>query len=104
MNEKLTYKDKIRHLEQVDVIRNGNENRYQRKAISDLSDEGIVFVSLGNYKYQRIEKAPRKAIDKYVEFLFKMVRSIYFNKIKPIEQYMTKEQLDELHNGGLFNE
>ena len=27
----------------------------------------------------------------------------YFNTLKPVKNYMTKEQLDFLHNGGMFD-
>ena len=50
-----TYKERIRELDQIKLIENGNDNRFQRKAISELRKEGIVFIPIGSFIYKRIE-------------------------------------------------
>ena len=78
-----------------------DRNRGQRKMLSDLRKEGIIFIPIGNFTYKRIEKCDREQIDKYINTQIASMNSQYFSTIKPIKDYMTDEQLKRLHFGGL---
>lgn len=97
-----TYKEKIRELEQIKIIENGNENRFQRKAISELRKEGIVFIPIAPFVYRRIELCNGDQRDDYINSQIASVHTNFFNTILPIKKYMSAEQLKELHGGGLF--
>lgn len=99
-----TYKEKIRELDQIKLIENGNENRFQRKAISELRKEGVVFIPVAPFVYRRIELCNEEERNSYINSQIASAKTNYRNTILPIRHYMSAEQLRELHNGGLFNE
>ena len=99
-----TYKEKIREFEQIKIIENGNENRFQRKAISELRKEGIVFIPIAPFVYRRIELCNGDQRDDYINSQIASVHTNFFNTILPIKKYMSAEQLKELHGGGLFEQ
>ena len=99
-----TYKDRIRDLDQIKLIENGNDNRFQRKAISELRKEGIVFIPIGRFIYKRIELCNEEERNSYIDSQIASAKTNYHNTILPIRRFMTDEQLKQLHNGGLFNE
>lgn len=99
----LDYKGLLRERGEVKIVQ--DDNRPLRKAMSDLaSDEGIVFVPIGDKVYRRIELCSSDQIERYYRMQLSHLRTQYFNRIKPLEKHMRKELLEELHEGGLFNE
>ncbi len=80
----------------------GRNNRRVRKAISDLSKEGIIFVPTSSHTYKRIEVCTQEEIMAYYLTQIKSASTHYFNKIKPIKNFIKKENIDELHKGTIF--
>ena len=99
-----TYKERIRELDQIKLIENGNDNRFQRKAISELRKEGIVFIPIGSFIYKRIELCNEDERNDYINSQIASAKTNYYNTILPIRRFMNDEQLKQLHGGGLFNE
>lgn len=79
----------------------GDHNRVYRDVISDLRKEEVIFIPIGNYIYQRIEKCTNKQINNFINTTIASWNTQYFNSIVPIIPYMNDKQLSELHNGGL---
>ena len=100
---KLDYKDLLRERKEVKIMQ--DDNRTLRKAMSELANnEGIIFVPIGDKVYRRIELCASDQVERYYRMQLSHLRTQYFNRIKPLEKHMRKELLDELHEGGLFNE
>ena len=95
------YKKLLKERKEVKII--GEDNRLLRKAMSDLTEEGIIFIPIGDKVYRRIELCTSDQVEKYYRTQLSHLRTQYFNRIKPLEKHMRKELLDELHEGGLFN-
>ncbi len=99
------FKTKLKRLNQITLSDDANINRMQRMKISELRKEGEhIFLSVGRRHYKRIELCTREQKDKYINGRLSSMNTQYFNSVKPIERFMTKEQLDFIHNGGLFSE
>lgn len=96
------YKKLLRERKEVKIV--GKDNRLLRKAMSDLTEEGIIFIPIGDKVYRRIELCDNDQVERYYRMQLSHLRTQYFNRIKPLEKHMRKELLDELHEGGLFNE
>mgnify|MGYP001182221449 FL=1 len=99
---KLDYKELLRKRKEVKIIQ--DDNRPLRKAMSDLTEEGIIFIPIGDKVYRRIELCTSDQVERYYRMQLSHLQTQYFNRIKPLEKHMRKELLDELHEGGLFNE
>lgn len=80
------------------------DDRYKRNMISNLRKENIIYISVGNRSYRLIEKCNSMQIEKYINTQIKSMQTQYFNTLNPVKKYMTREQLDFLHNGGIFKE
>jgi len=99
-----TFKEAVAYRDKITLINDSDRNRYQRRAISELRKEGIVFVPIGNFVYKRIELCTREQKDKFINTHTASLRTQYLNTLKPLKDHMTKEQLDYIHNGGLFKD
>lgn len=95
------YKKLLRERKEVKIV--GEDNRLLRKAMSDLTDEGIIFIPIGNKVYRRIELCDNEQIEKYYRSQLAHLKTQYFKRLKPLNDHMRKEFLEEIHEGGLFN-
>lgn len=100
----MTLNDLKNYLTQVDEVDLGNEdNRLMRKAMSELKRKGIIFVSVGNRKYKRIENCTTEEKDSYINKQVAHLRTQYFNNIVPIKNHLNQEQRDALYEITLFD-
>lgn len=73
--------------------------RSVRQAISELGQEDIkhYFMPTGQKGYYRlISKATDDEINNYAHILLKTIKTIYFNKYKPIKNYITDKELEKI--------
>ena len=73
--------------------KSAEEKRVYRKAVSQLSKEGIIFISDHNHNFKRIEIATADEKNRYATEQVNHVKSTYLNRIKPIKQYISDELL-----------
>ena len=77
-------------------------NRSYRDAISRLSKQGIIYIPIGNYRYKRIEQCTDEQVERHFKQQLSAIRTQYFNKIRPLKNYIDDKLWNELHEGGLF--
>lgn len=76
---------------------NQGDDRLIRKAISELSKEGIIFISVGKYSYKRIEIATDEEKSRYFNLIKSTLATTYYNRIIPIKHFLSDEQKKELY-------
>lgn len=79
------------------------DDRAKRNFISKLRKRNIIYISVGKREYRLIDCCTKEQVEKYINTQIKSMQTQYFNTLKPVKNYMTKEQLDFLHNGGMFD-
>lgn len=94
-------KNQLRHSTIVEI--NSSDDRLTRRAMEELVQENIIYISLGKFVYQRIELCSKEMIDRYYWMLVKTIKKVV-RKLRAIEKYLSKEQKDYIYNGGLFDE
>lgn len=78
------------------------DDRMLRRIFSELRKEGVIFIAVGNFKYKRIEICTDEEKQRYFWTQLKSAKAHFSNTINPIKKYLSQEQLDYLHSGGLF--
>ena len=78
------------------------DDRPARRKISELSKEGIIFIPIATRTYRRIELCTEEEIEAYYFTQLKSMNTQYFQRLKPLTDYIKKERLNELHQGTLF--
>lgn len=78
------------------------DDRPARRKISELSKEGIIFIPVTTRTYRRIELCTEEEIENYYYMQLKSMNTQYFQRLKPLEEHIKKERLNELHQGTLF--
>lgn len=91
-----TIKDLIKDRDHVEFAQ--GDDRLIRKAMSELSAEGIIFISIGKYEYVKIETATPEQIAKYFGMIASTLRTTYFNRLVMIKGFLTDEQKKELYD------
>lgn len=97
------YKNLIRDQEEIQLS-NGPYYRQMRKAISELRAEGVIFIPVGDYLYRSVSHCTTEQIVNFAKERDASLKTEYFNTLHSVKKYLNKEQLDQLHFGGLFNE
>ena len=95
-------KDVIREREVVKFT-NG-DNRAIRKAMSELRAEGIIFVPIGDWIYKRTENCTNEEKEAFYRKQLSHLNTQYFQTVKPIQNHLRKDFLEEVHEGSLFSE
>lgn len=78
------------------------DERAVRKALSELSKEGIIFIPIAPRTYRKIELCTDKQIEDYYLTQLSSMNTQYFQRLKPLADRIKKERLNELHQGTLF--
>ena len=95
----MNLKDHLSNQEQIEFTR---DERFVRKMISELSKEGIIFVPIATRTYRRIDLCTEEQIEAYYYTQLKSMNTQYFQRLKPLVNYIKKERLNALHEGTLF--
>lgn len=89
-------------LKSCDEVTFDKDDRHARKLISELSQEGIILIPVATRTYRRIELCTEEEIEAYYFTQLKSMNTQYFQRLKPLTDYIKKERLNELHQGTLF--
>jgi|GEM_PF-5786701 len=93
MTELELWKVEISSRKLVDINNDPNE-RIIRKAMSELTKEGVLFVPVASHTYIKVGKeTPLDLIEKALHANFEHLKTQYRNKIKPFRQYVTEEKM-----------
>lgn len=75
------------------------DERIARKAISEVGKEDMKYFYMPSKKpgyYTLAKQAPSEMVNIFARKLLKTMKTIYFNKYKPLKDYITDQQLKEL--------
>lgn len=79
------------------IYTKGNKNRSYRLVIEELKKQGIIFISVGDWLYKRIEHCTKEEIERYYRIEITKIASSYFNNIKKVQDYMKQTSTDEIY-------
>lgn len=73
-----------------------SEERLVREVISELGNEGIMFVPKGKV-YENADRLPRAEAEKFFDKQARAWLTQYFNKILPGRKYLSEQVNAEIH-------
>lgn len=81
------------------VLPTDENYRQVRQAMSELRKEGVIYVPVGNNRYQKLNpdvSKEREQIEAFVRTQVAHLATQYFNTVKPLKNYVSDAKLKNM--------